>query len=88
MPPAYTVEAVLSNCPGGDKLAVSYWDFRNRRTYRSDWLRGLRWLRGIGAVFPDNKAPLDLYDLISLDGVVLFRHVSPTLPLVKSSGSG
>jgi erythromycin esterase-like protein len=83
MPPVYTLEAVLSRA-GGYKLDISYWDLRHQRARGSGWLRGLRWLRGIGAVFPDHREPLGLYDLTSLDGVVLFRHVSPTVPLVKS----
>jgi erythromycin esterase len=84
VPPAYTVEAVLSRGADEAKLDISYWDLRHKRAHASDWLRGLRWLRGIGAVFPDQRPPLDLYDLTSLDGIVLFRHVSPTVPLVKS----
>lgn len=82
--PAYSVEGVLSRSSGARGLSVGYWDLR-RKVSPGPWLRGLRWLREIGAAVLENRGAFDLYDLNALDGIVLFRHINPSEPLAPAS---
>jgi erythromycin esterase len=79
-PPEYTVESVLSRSTPATDLAVGYWDFHRTIPVRAEWLKGLRWIREIGATYPEDRAPFNLRDLAALDGIILFRHVDPTTP--------
>jgi erythromycin esterase len=84
--PEYSVEAVLSRSETRG-LAVGYWDLHRNGSGENPWLHGLHWLREIGAHVLQNRGPFDLHDLSALDGIVLFRHISPSVPLSPTSSA-
>jgi hypothetical protein len=76
--PEDSVEAVLFNRRG--VAPVTYWEFASTRGEAAQWLNGLHRLCEFGAVHPGDKNVFVLWDLKSIDGVVLFDRVTPTVP--------
>jgi erythromycin esterase len=80
--PPYTLEGVLTQ-NAGTAGNITYWNFE-RAGRRAPWLTELHRLRSFGATYFGEQKSLELYDLRSIDGAVLFRTVTPSEPLVVS----
>lgn len=76
--PADSVEATLFEARGGS--SVTYWEFARAKGDAAQWLRGVHRLTEFGAVYPGDQNALSVWDLRSIDGAVLFDHVTPTVP--------
>jgi erythromycin esterase len=76
--PADSVEANLFRYHGSSN--ITYWDFSRATGEAARWLGGLHRLDEFGAIYPGNQNLFVLWDLRSIDGVVLFERITPTIP--------
>jgi erythromycin esterase len=60
--------------------SVTYWDFTRATGDAARWLRGLHRLLEFGAIYRGDQNVFVLWDLSSIDGAVLFEHITPTIP--------
>lgn len=72
------IEATLFRQRGGS--SVTYWDFARATGEAARWLGGLHRLLEFGAIYQGDQNVFVLWDLRSIDGAVLFEHVTPTIP--------
>ena len=79
--PAYTLEGVLASRSSTPLPDITFWSFDGVDAAARRWLHELHWIRSFGAVYGGEAKPYELYEPAVLDGAILFKTVSPSVPL-------